>query len=100
MTPVTMTLVTIITEQVLREALTADLRRLGARGYTIGEVEGEGTRGVHAPEWQGKNLRVETVVPAAVAEAILAHLAARYFADYAMIAYASTVTVVRSGKFT
>ncbi|MDX2120899.1 MAG: transcriptional regulator [Gemmatimonadota bacterium] len=99
MTPVPMTLVTIIAEHVLREPLTADLRRLGARGYSIGEVEGEGTRGLHTQDWQGKNLRIETVVPAEVAAAILAHLAARYFDDYAMIAYTSTVAVLRSGKF-
>jgi nitrogen regulatory protein P-II 2 len=100
MTPVTMKLVTIIAEQVLREALTTDLKRLGARGYSVGEVEGEGTRGVHAQDWQGKNVRIETVVGADVADRILGHLAATYFHDYSLVAYAATVEVVRSQKFT
>lgn len=99
MTPVSMKLVTIIAEHVLRESLTSDLRRLGARGYSIGEVEGEGSRGVHAQDWQGKNLRIETIVTAEVAEAILEHLAARYFTDYAIVAYVSTIDVLRSRKF-
>ncbi len=100
MTPVTMKLVTIIAEHVLREALTTDLKRLGARGYSVGEVEGEGTRGVHAQDWQGKNVRIETVVGADVADRILSHLAATYFRDYSLVAYAATVEVVRSEKFT
>lgn len=100
MTPARLKLVTIIAEHVLREHLTADLKRLGARGYSLGEVEGEGTRGVHAQDWQGKNIRIETLVSAEVAERILAHLAAAYFHDYSLVVYAHEVEVVRSGKFT
>ncbi len=99
MTPATMKLVTIIAEHVLREAITADLKRLGARGYSVGEVEGEGTRGVHAQDWQGKNVRIETVVAPEVADRILTHLAGTYFHDYSLVAYATTVEVVRSQKF-
>lgn len=99
MTPMRLKLVTIIAEHVLREHLTADLKRLGARGYSLGEVEGEGTRGVHAQDWQGKNIRVETLVSAEVAERIMAHLAASYFNDYALVAYTHDVEVLRSGKF-
>ena len=100
MTPIRLKLVTIIAEHVLREHLTSDLKRLGARGYSLGEVEGEGTRGVHAQDWQGKNIRIETLVSTEVAERILAHLATAYFHDYAIVAYAHEVEVVRSGKFT
>lgn len=99
MTATTMKLVTIIAEHVLREPITTDLKRLGSRGYSVGEVEGDGTRGVHAQDWQGKNVRIETVVSPDVAERILGHLAATYFHDYAVVAYATTVEVVRSQKF-
>jgi nitrogen regulatory protein P-II 2 len=99
MTPVTMKLVTIIAEHLLRDALTTDLKQLGARGYSVGEVEGEGTRGVHAQDWQGRNVRIETVVAPEVADRILEHLAATYFRDYALVAYATPVEVVRSEKF-
>jgi nitrogen regulatory protein P-II 2 len=99
MTPSTMKLVTIIAEHVLRDAIAADLKRLGARGYSAGEVEGEGTRGIHAQDWQGKNVRLETIVTAAVADRIMSHLAATYFADYSVVAWTTNVEVWRSGKF-
>jgi len=92
-------LVTIIAEAVLEDRLLRELRGLGARGYTIGEVRGEGTRGIHASDWEGPSLRIETLVGPDVAAKILAHLAARYFADYAVVAYAADVEVVRGAKY-
>ena len=95
----TLDLVTIIAEHVLREPLLADLRRLGARGYTLGEVEGEGTRGTHASDWQGKHVRIEVIVPASVADRILTHLADTYFANHALITWRTEVQVMRGAKF-
>jgi len=94
-----MDLITIIAEHILREPLIADLRRLGARGYSLGEVEGEGTRGTHATEWQGRNLRIEAIVSRAVSDRVLAHLAETYFANHALIAYRAEVSVMRAEKF-
>lgn len=99
MPPERMDLVTIIAEHVLRDALIADLRRLGARGYTIGEVEGEGTRGTHAADWQGKHVRIEVITTAEVAGRILSHLAETYFANHSLITWRSEVEVLRGAKF-
>ncbi len=95
----TVKLVTIISEAILEERILHDLRQLGARGYTVGAVRGEGTRGVHASEWEGKSLRIETLVAPEVAESILQHLAATYFPHFAVIAYMTDVQVVRGEKF-
>ncbi|ACL24311.1 P-II family nitrogen regulator [Chloroflexus aggregans] len=95
----TVKLVTIISEAILEERILHDLRKLGARGYTVGEVRGEGTRGVHASEWEGKSLRIETLVKPEVAEQILQHLAHTYFPHFAVIAYMTDVQVVRGDKF-
>lgn len=95
----TVKLVTIIAEAILEERILHDLRQLGARGYTVGAVRGEGTRGVHASEWEGKSLRIETLVAPDIAEAILRHLAATYFPHFAVIAYMADVQVVRGEKF-
>ncbi|MGB9738760.1 P-II family nitrogen regulator [Chloroflexus sp.] len=95
----TIKLVTIITEAILEERILRELRQLGARGYTVGEVRGEGTRGVHASEWEGKSLRIETLVAPEVAEQILQHLATTYFPYFAVIAYMIDVQVVRGDKF-
>lgn len=95
----TVKLVTIIAEAVLEERMLHDLRQLGARGYTVGSVRGEGTRGVHASEWEGHSLRIETLVAPPVAERILQHLASTYFPHFAVIAYTTDVQVVRGEKF-
>jgi nitrogen regulatory protein P-II 2 len=94
-----MKLVTIIAEAVLEEYLIRDIRRLGARGYTIGTVRGEGTRGVHASDWEGHNLRIEVLAPLNVAERIVEHVAKTYFSNYAVIVYTADVAVVRPEKY-
>lgn len=96
-TPVT--LVTIIAEGVLRERLLAEITRLGAKGYTIGEVHGHGSSGISAQFWTGAQVRIETLVAPAVAERIMAHLERTYFDTYSVIAYVSEVRVVRAEKY-
>jgi nitrogen regulatory protein P-II 2 len=84
---------------VLRERLVADLRRLGATGYTISEVHGHGSKGVSEQFWANAQLRLETLASAAVAEAILRHLQDAYFSSFSVIAYAMDVDVLRPEKF-
>lgn len=91
--------VTIVAEAVLEPRLAADLERLGARGWTVLEARGKGSRGVRASAVDGTNVQLETLVTAEVAERILTHVAERYFADYAVIAYVDTVEVVRGDKY-
>jgi hypothetical protein len=94
------TLVTIVAESVLERQLTEDVKRLGAHGYTITTARGEGHRGVRAAEWEySKNIRLETICEARVAEAIMAHVARTYYANYAMIAFAQEVEIMRPEKF-
>lgn len=92
-------LVTIIAEPVLAPRITHELRRLGATGFTVVEGRGEGSRALHAAEIPGINVRIETIVPPDVADAIIAHVAGSYFTDYEVIAYLSDVTVVRGDKY-
>jgi nitrogen regulatory protein P-II 2 len=92
-------LVTIIAEPVLEARLTHDLRQLGATGWTVVDGRGEGSRGLHAALIPGINVRLETIVAIDVADRIVAHIAAHYFTDYAVIAYTSDVAVVRGDKY-
>lgn len=96
-TPIT--LVTVIAEGVLEERLIQQLHSLGARGHTRTEVRGHGTRGITDSFWDGPQIKIETLVSAEVADRILTHLAAHYFADYAVVAYAQPVNVVRGDKY-
>ena len=91
--------VTLIAERVLREDLLELLRRHGATGWTITAVEGEGSRGVRATEWEGRNVQIDTLVNPQAAEAIMNEVAERYFEDWAIIAYAADVDVLRPGKY-
>jgi nitrogen regulatory protein P-II 2 len=92
-------LVTIITEAILEERLLRALKQLGARGYTVGEARGEGTRGLMGIDWEGQNIRVETLVGPETAERIFDYVARHYFADYALIIYSVDAEVLRSDKY-
>ncbi|HLM68155.1 MAG TPA: hypothetical protein VK358_11540 [Longimicrobium sp.] len=91
--------VTIVAEALLEPRLVQELRALGATGYTVSEAHGEGSRGVRASEWEGENVKVETLVGAEAADRILAHVAAQYFEHYAVIAWVTDVHVVRGEKY-
>lgn len=99
MRTVPMRQLTIVAEAVLEERLLAELRAAGAHGWTIGEVRGEGSSEVRASEWQGPNVRIETLVGEAVAQRLLDRLATAYFPHYSLIAYLATVEVIRGEKY-
>ena len=92
-------LVTIIAEPVLEPRLAHDLTQLGATGFSVVEGHGKGSRGLHATTIPGDNVRLETIVPPAVADKIVAHLAQHYFTDYAVVAYTTDIAVVRGDKY-
>ncbi|NJK79827.1 MAG: transcriptional regulator [Chloroflexaceae bacterium] len=99
MQPVPLTLVTIIAEHVLKEKLLFELRQIGVSGYTTSEVEGRGSRGVRASEWQGSNVKIETLVSVEKSERILEMVSREYFAHYAVIVYRVPVEALRAEKF-
>jgi nitrogen regulatory protein P-II 2 len=96
---VTFRLVTIIAEALLEDRLVRTIQELGATGYSIGTVRGEGSRGVHASEWEGSNIKIEVIVNPELADRILQHVAESYFDHWAVIAYVQPVDVLRSNKF-
>lgn len=104
MNSVELKLVTILSEPEIADRLIEDIRALGARGYSLSEGSGEWRRGLGgderaASDWHGPNIRIETVVSQAIAEAILGHLAKTYFPHYAIFAYVSPVAVARLDRY-
>jgi nitrogen regulatory protein PII len=91
--------VTIVAEAFLEERLLREVRERGARGFTLTEARGEGSRGVRASEWEGRNVRLETLVTPEVADRILAHVAEVYFPHFAVVAWIEDVEVVRGDKY-
>lgn len=96
---VTLKKVTVIAEAVLEPRLIKDLRSLGARGYTITDVRGEGSRGVRAGDPEGRNVQIDVLATQEVADRIVTHITDRYFRHYAVVAYVTDVGVVRGDKY-
>tara|TARA_R110002124_G_scaffold80533_9_gene213143 strand:+ start:9941 stop:10243 length:303 start_codon:yes stop_codon:yes gene_type:complete len=92
-------LVTIITERILRDDILKEIKKIGAKGYTLTDATGEGSRGIRASDWEGKNVKIESVVSKEVANAIIEYIADSYFEHYAVITYAHPVKVVRGDKY-
>jgi nitrogen regulatory protein P-II 2 len=95
-----MKMVTIVCEAYAREPVTALLRAVGARGWTLFSVEGEGARGdrpADIPEFA--NIQIEIVVRPEIATVMLERLEKELFPRYGMIAFAADVQVLRAGKF-
>ncbi len=94
-----MKLVTIVTESLLKDKITALLKRHACTGFTISRTDGEGSRGVRASEWEGPNLKIESIVSVETGEAIVEDLAQKYFDNYSLVAWLTDVQVLRGEKF-
>lgn len=92
-------LVTIIADRLLTDELTAALLERGARGYTLTDAHGRGSRGLSPLDWEGANIRLESLCSAEAADRILEHIARTYFAHHGVIAFQQDVEVVRGEKF-
>jgi nitrogen regulatory protein P-II 2 len=95
----TLKLVTVISEALISDKIIREIQHLGASGYTVTAAEGQGSRGVRASEWEGKNMKIEVLASEAVADKILDLLAKHYFANYAVVVYVQDVGVVRGEKY-
>lgn len=92
-------LVTIITERILEDRILRALLDLGAKGYTLTQATGKGSRGIRASEWEGPDTRIESLVSPAVADAIVDHIAEHFFEFYAVIVFVQDAAVVRGEKY-
>jgi hypothetical protein len=89
----------IVAESVLETRLIDDITRCGARGWTMTTARGAGPRGRRVGDVEGGNVRIETLVSAAVAERLWALLEESYFAHYAVTAWTVPVLVARGERY-
>lgn len=92
-------LVTIIADRLLSDDIANEIRDLGARGYTISDAHGQGSRGLQPLDWEGANVRIESIVSEQAAERIIAHLTEKYFKHHGLIAFLQDVEVLRGDRF-
>lgn len=93
-------LLVIIAESSLERPLVADIKRLGANGYTVIDVRGGGARGDRSADWDAdRSIQMEVICDDAVAEKIATHIHANYFENYAVTVCLTDVGVLRPEKF-
>lgn len=92
-------IITIIAEEELEDRLVHQLKELGATGYTVARVRGEGSYRARTSEWEGENIRLETIADIATADRIVTILAERYFDHHSFIISVISAQVVRGSKF-
>lgn len=94
------TLLTVITEAALEPTLLRDLDRMGVKGYTVSDARGRGSRGVRDATWdEAANIRLEVICTRQMAETVLGEWQARYYQNYAMVAFLSEIEILRPEKF-
>lgn len=93
-------LVTIVSERILRDDIIELIKEKGAKGYTLIDVKGEGSRGTRVSDFEGNNVKIETVVGRDIGNRIIDSISESYFENYAVITYATPVKVVRGDKYT
>ena len=93
------TLVTVVGAFEVEERLVSDLKRLGVKGFTRGQVDG---KGVHGPRMAGlsdaPNFRLEMLVKASLAQRIFERIATKY-ADQPIIAFHHPVEAMPAEHF-
>ena len=92
-------LLSIIAEESLVNLIEKEIELLGARGYTSYSVSGKGQTGKRDNQWEGENIKIETIVSEETCEKILMHLKQKYFDKYALIAFHHPVQVIRTQHF-
>lgn len=92
-------LLTVIAESVLESRLIDDVKRAGAKGYSVTHVRGEGATGRQALDFAGPSVRLESVVTDEVAVRVLEVLRRDYFKNYAVVAWIAPVRVARPERF-
>ncbi|MCU0384094.1 MAG: hypothetical protein MUF68_08505 [Cyclobacteriaceae bacterium] len=93
-------LLTIIAEEALANAIEKEIETLGAKGYTLYQVSGKSPSAKRDNQWEGENIKIETIVSEDTCQKILKHLEQKYFDRFALIVFYHPVQVVRVGHFT
>ncbi len=95
----TFKLITIICEPILSQSLIELTRKIGATGFTLTEVRGEGTGEKSSGEIPENKIKVEIVSTSALASEIIREVSETFFKNYSLIIYSADISVLRPGKF-
>jgi nitrogen regulatory protein P-II 2 len=94
-----MRLVTVIASEDIEKQLVAELKQLGASGYTVLPARGEGHHGARTSSLEGANVQIEAIVDPATADRIVERLHTHYQPRFQLVVYVGDIEVVRAEKF-
>ncbi|MCM5682607.1 transcriptional regulator [Schlegelella sp. S2-27] len=93
-------LLVIIAEAALEKSLVRDVKRLGAHGYTVYDVRGEGESGVREGAWEAdRTIEMKVICEAGVADQIAQHVLTAYAPHYGVTMFFADALVLRPEKF-
>ncbi|MDH5537945.1 MAG: transcriptional regulator [Rhizobacter sp.] len=92
-------LVVLICEEALEPIVLPEFLAAGAKGYTVCDARGCGTRGVRDARWLSANVRIEALCREPVARRIMEMIETRYSDNYGLVIYTVDATVIRGDKF-
>lgn len=92
-------LVIIICEPVLTSSILNISQGLGATGFTITEVRGQGNGEKSSGEIPDIKSKIEIIADPILASKIIEALAERFFENYSLITYLSDISILRPKKF-
>ncbi len=92
-------LVTIICEPVLSSSILTLSQDLGATGFTVTEVRGQGNGEKSSGEIPDLKSKIEIVAESQLTLKLMKALAEKFFENYSLITYSSDISILRSEKF-
>jgi len=93
--------VVIVTESYISDDIIQALQKLGVSGYTMMGATGKGERGLRLGNGVSslyKNVKIEVITSAEIAEKVVEKVIEHYFIHYAGIIYLEDVEVVQAKK--
>ena len=92
-------LVSIVCEPVLSSSVLNISQALGATGFTVTEVRGQGNGEKSSGEIPDLKSKIEVIVEPDLALKIMNALAEKFFENYSLITYSSDIAILRPEKF-
>ncbi len=96
----TVKLLTITCEILAQKNIIEILKKHEISGYTIYEVDGNGSRGLRGHGLKNeKNVKVEVIMQEEKLQDVVEEISRTLFANFALVLYVSDVGVIRTEKF-
>lgn len=93
-------MLTVTCEVLAKKNILEILDKHGITGYTLYEVDGNGSKGIRGQGFRNeKNLKIEVISTEEKLKDVSEEIARSLFSDFAIILYLSNVQVIRSEKF-